>query len=853
MPPSADPPVKRTIPWEPAAKGDAKEATRKEGEKECHFDRTGKFLLPFSLPPTSRSFQQKHTCGHRSAHPTLPRITHASPCTCLGVGSTLRPSKSPTTKLFHINYGCLDCDEAAQNTKLKEKMPTTSAPADDTMKFSAPPGLTITTFDEYNAKVRAEKAEKDEVARVPLAAKSHKIKSEDEDDIQMLNEESKMEADRQPRRLRVKEMIGEDQRSQALKEERQKVLAVAAVNKERAESQKTLQANFPPRNMLQDYHDSSVFKFEMDSGDTSTDEAQAESKNPFGKINSKRDRRAALFPSGPTAKDCEASIVRKRISSQHTRPALKTFEDLTIPSDFWYQQSSKTRIPKAPTDLREWQSLRSRAIKAANERGDPSEFIEYYVNKFLMESVANRAAMHTKKVEAGKAQDSTLISSASVYSAVSYGIGIPGRGVPGSSSKPVQKCRRFSKDDFATAGSEMNSPSAIARGQLFHGGLPSAASTSLNFSNETQAKTIGACIAMGQSTIFHANEKSNETTKTQHQNTKLPAARKLAPNEPSYPFPAYRTGGPAVTTRCPPNTSPQSIQVHGENEQCDTTLAKVDELVRMGDSTVLLRGTAQPTPSETTEKTVFGAPIPGGAFNASTSRGLALLQERFMIPLMTNAIRKLDNPAASARTPDQNAASAMFKATRVTEKDLNFNLLADRHPVGAPWIKGTSEIKNGNASAEKKIMKTVADDEDVKAAAIKEKCIRDAADIANFMADVQVQNAKLAKERNRLNTTAKNQAIDYAAENTKPAPTTEIKKVKAAVWSEKTNPKRLVAREVEDEWVDLAPNEAAARELARKNTSTSVVRKSEADVESAKNTDGEWEDLGGDEASWDFC
>ncbi|KAL5327200.1 hypothetical protein ACEPPN_004892 [Leptodophora sp. 'Broadleaf-Isolate-01'] len=385
-----------------------------------------------------------------------------------------------------------------------------------------------------------------------------------------------------------------------------------------------------------------------------TDEAQAESKSPLGRvqlrneandasraiaiINSKRDRRAALFPSGPTAKDCEASIIRKHISSQHTRPALETFEDLTIPSDFWYQQSSKTRIPKAPTDLQEWQFLRSRAIETANEHGDPSEFIAYYINKFMMESVANRAAMHTKKAEAGKSQDSTLISSASVYPVVSYVIGILGRGVPGSSLKPVQKCHRFPKDDSATAESEMNSPSAIPRGQLFHGGLPSAASTSLNFSNETQAKTIGACTAMGQSTIFHANEKSNETTKAQHQNTKLPTARKLAPDEPSYPLSAYRTGGPGVTTRCPPNTSPQSIKVHGENEQCYATLAKVDELVRMGDSTVLPRGTTQPTPSETTEKTVFGALIPSGAFNASTSRGLALLQERFMIPLMTNAI-----------------------------------------------------------------------------------------------------------------------------------------------------------------------------------------------------------------------
>lgn len=73
-------------------------------------------------------------------------------------------------------------------------MPTTLAPADDTMKFSALPGLTITTFDEYNAKVRAKKAEKDEVARSPLAARSHKIKSKDEDEIQMLDEESKMEA-----------------------------------------------------------------------------------------------------------------------------------------------------------------------------------------------------------------------------------------------------------------------------------------------------------------------------------------------------------------------------------------------------------------------------------------------------------------------------------------------------------------------------------------------------------------------------------------------------------------------------------------------------------------------------------
>ncbi|KAL5327199.1 hypothetical protein ACEPPN_004891 [Leptodophora sp. 'Broadleaf-Isolate-01'] len=103
-------------------------------------------------------------------------------------------SVTSTELLFHINYGCLDCDEAVQNIKLKEKMPTTLAPADDTMKFSALPGLTITTFDEYNAKVRAKKAEKDEVARSPLAARSHKIKSKDEDEIQMLDEESKMEA-----------------------------------------------------------------------------------------------------------------------------------------------------------------------------------------------------------------------------------------------------------------------------------------------------------------------------------------------------------------------------------------------------------------------------------------------------------------------------------------------------------------------------------------------------------------------------------------------------------------------------------------------------------------------------------
>ncbi|KAG4430114.1 hypothetical protein IFR05_014398 [Cadophora sp. M221] len=879
MPPSADPPVKQTGPriiWLPKQKRDLEEATRKEGEKEeCHFNRT------------------EHACGHRSAHPTLPRITHASPCTCLGVGSTLRPSKASTTKLFHVNYDCLDCDEGVQNTGLKEKMATISVPADDTMKSSVHLGTTVPPWNEYDTK-------KDEATRVVLATKSDKIKPNDED-TQIFDEEPKMKADRQARRLKVKEMIEEGKRAIALKKERQLEREVAAAaNKELAESQKPCyRPGFPVSDEVQKTCDKFAFEFETDSGvgasgvpeqvflemsskpaTASMDEARSESKNSFGRVHETEASHdvtmtpsPALFPRGLNAKDREAFVTNKWFSGQSTSrtPPSRTLEESYIPANFWYHPSFKTEIPKAATDLSEWQFILNKATLAANEHGNASEFIGYYMNKFLMESLANRAAMHTGKAEAGKSQARRTWS---------YGTGVPGKVVagkavlarlaPGRVAPGSSKSRSGTKnvvnmpgrqptltyqggpshfvrplmigsDDSASAGSTKNSLSAIAPGQLLHGGLPSAASTSANLGNETQAKELDDCTAMGQSTIFFANEKSHETTKAQHQNEKFQVFSELAPGESSHRY------SDSHITRCLGNPLSQSTQVKPENKQHDTYLSETEKYIRHMKSGLASRGTPQTNLSGTAGKTGFSGPICRG-YTGSSARAPALLHENFMTSLMTNSIRNHDILAASVRTPGQSIASAVFKEPRVTEKDLYFNLLADRHPVKAPWVcgvKASADTKNGNAAAVDNPIKATADDGD------KEKCIRDTANIAKLVA------TSMDTVRRHRNALAKKMAVESVAENTKPAlaPAPETKKQEVVSESKRPDPKRLVAREVEDEWVDLAPNNAAAQELARQNTSTGVVKKPETRVqgEGAKSADGEWEDLGGDEESWDFC
>ncbi|KAH7360310.1 hypothetical protein BKA65DRAFT_473466 [Rhexocercosporidium sp. MPI-PUGE-AT-0058] len=963
MPSYSDPPVKRIIPlvvWEPGAKPDCEVPTRKEGDKENQ-DQSSNECQFNSV---------EHPCGHRSDHPTLPRITHASPCTCLGAGQNLRPSKASAINWYDVTYNCLDCFRAAEASRRAyirqpmEEMATISASADEISGSSALSESTITAVDlnGYSAKVGTENAKREEASQDSLEAKIENIMS---NWGRLAEDTLKLEAEREARRKVLEKMMEEDKLSRARKEERQKELAAAA-SKEGAKAQASLRPGLQIVPRRHHKGENAVLKAQMNHATresegrsslrlkfpsqpvrASTEEFQAERKRVLANVALRRTSREAARPISvsesraatkkidwsldPTTRRSSASPSAKE--AERTRASTKASEDSSIPSDFWYDTFSKTRIPQAPTDLDEWKSLRSRAIRTANEHGDPSHFIAYYTNKFLIESVAKRAAaINAVKNEAENTHASSLLSSMTGKPAVSDGKTGSAKDIPGNSSKPVQQwinsprvdervktttsptftevsatasmgfkkallfkpvtatagsktasstsangskvpndnaqhvlripgpapgCDdknrplhsaqpRLAKvedarkaqheqllehagldqkpkeiSDSATAGSTKTTSSASAQGKLVHGGHFSLSPNTM-LPNETHPNVSGADAAMAQSTFAFAGAKPFDATKAKHQSEELPTIRMPSPLEPSYPFSAYRDGGLVVTNNAAPDTFTESSQAQRE-KQYEAPRAKMEALVRVDSMEVPPRATSQTTTGRSNpEKYFLGIPLPkaGGTRNASSPDARNLLHDNLMIPLMSNTIQKHDILAASIHSPNRNAASAMIKDVLVAKKDLAFNLLADdSHSVGEPRVKeaaAATKIKLAKSNLEERSVKPAAEDKTVKAAS-------------------ETDTTKSAPGTD-------NPVIDHSTRNPK-----------SAYESKRSDSKRLVARDIEDEWVDLAPNPAAVRELARRTASTSVAKKHEAETSDVKDIGGEWEDLSGDEEAWDFC
>ncbi|KAK0101445.1 hypothetical protein ONS95_006618 [Cadophora gregata] len=276
-------------------------------------------------------------------------------------------------------------------------------------------------------------------------------------------------------------------------------------------------------------------------------------------------------------------------------------------------------------------------------------------------------------------------------------------------------------------------------------------------------------------------------------------------------------------------------------------------------------------------------------------------------PLMTNAMKKQDAIAASLPRP---VHWTSHEPPRVIEKDLSFDLLGERTNGFAPYIRGTADTAASStpktpapktkakedwpasfrayiarsfeksnqvdgvprseieahvkeivraAFAQKKVFST-----DWDAMALPQQLIIDAkatAEILNDMEktfesviikgkDIDHTDASLALEKRDGKGSDKEVVTSRSGSMHLPRSirVTAGSTTNSNVRRVKKESRRMIAREVEDEWVDLAPNVAAA-ELMAANRAKTAIKKSEAEKDEGEGED--WQDLG--EEEYDFC
>jgi len=233
----------------------------------------------------------------------------------------------------------------------------------------------------------------------------------------------------------------------------------------------------------------------------------------------------------------------------------------------------------------------------------------------------------------------------------------------------------------------------------------------------------------------------------------------------------------------------------------------------------------------------------------------------FNTPLMTSAIDKQDAIAASVRRlpPSKWRYDFGRLASELYEKNLNFELLGERTNGFAPYIRGTADAE-GSASSSKtkgdsksKFVTTAA----VSSGHVNEKAEKGekgenakGKDLGSKDSDKEVVPANGAFSTNSNTVTARSPPTLRFATNSNHA--------------RKEAKRMMVAREVEDEWINLKPNSAAAELLAfnadrakAKNggnvgVSAGVKKRETVSADQVGGVGEDWEVIGGDE-EYDFC
>lgn len=228
------------------------------------------------------------------------------------------------------------------------------------------------------------------------------------------------------------------------------------------------------------------------------------------------------------------------------------------------------------------------------------------------------------------------------------------------------------------------------------------------------------------------------------------------------------------------------------------------------------------------------------------------------VPLMTSAINKQDAIPAAVRRVSPSEWSYYYSrpASELSEENLNFELLGERTNGFAPYIRGTADAAASASSSKTKgdsksksvtaVGVTAGNDKGEKSEIAKGK------DLGSKDSDKEVVPASIATSTNSNTVTARSQhTLRFTKVNTQAG---------------KEAKRSMTAREVEDEWINLKPNGAAAEILAfnaahakakygsKVGVSAGGVKKGEtASADQVGGGVGEdWQVIGGDE-EYDFC
>ncbi|KAH7395798.1 hypothetical protein BKA64DRAFT_709183 [Cadophora sp. MPI-SDFR-AT-0126] len=546
----------------------------------------------------------------------------------------------------------------------------------------------------------------------------------------------------------------------------------------------------------------------------------------------------AKYGNGHVTSSCVPAAKEKAVIPDHssTKPATQNsiaslqdeFASLIVSN----HSSSKTELPKASNVLKDRKSTKSRGSSTANTHRDPSR------DTFVVDLLKKSKAFSPSKYDSSKVVDRKVKCGPVDCSPHTKGY------------TSTEACGDV-KDTNDAYPAYMEQSTIISR--------PSVSGADEKSMCSSGPSPLGDCAGKPTNKSQHMDRLSNYYLRTVEDDE---ARKKSA-----------RTGTPSARLACRPAHSSESttgskpstlvndvVSTDNKFNNSAPRAASVNEAKKNSDitKTKIHKGNENATPATT-----------GVSTSSSLTKTTVTAEEDFKSPnfigimphnldtsLMTNAINKQDALAASVRRPDSVKWQVPGTA-KVTEKDLNFDMLGDHTNSFAPYIRGDAATTTFNktgpvpttaaspaTTTERKVeaWDVISKDDEDKGKG--EEFDGKESDKEVVLQSTSISTSTSSQPSPTVNTCHPKSVPSNLASNL----TTDDMEAMAVVLAATRLARRMVAQEVEDEWVDLAPN-GAANEVLAANRAKTV----DKDGETEKVDGEEWEDLGEELEEYDFC